>query len=749
MPRVPTYDNFEVAPRPLPGAFQESNVTPGSLGRPADTLAQLGRGAQNFGDAMFAINREQQAEQKRLKDEADQVRVDDALNQAKERVLDLTFNKDTGYTTQRGRSVFERESKQILSDEFIGVLDKDVSKIVSGLANDDQRRKFQMRYNDLRTSFYGDLRRHESQQSREYTASVDEGMVRNARNTIGLFYDKPDKIDEAVSSINAAVARSGRLAGRSAEWIEAEQRKQTSDAHKLAIGAALEKNNTRYAEAYLQRYKGQMDADDILRVQSVLTKETNASVALGAVENVMRDFRPAIQPTDGDRAWNILKGTESNNRHVDDKGRVVLSPVGAVGIAQVMPGTGPEAAKLAGLPWDKDRLYNDPKYNEALGRAYFAEQLRTFGRLDLAYAAYNAGPGAVQNALAKAKRAGEKEFGDVVSKSGFANNDYRAYLPKETQDYVTKNMREYNAGGGAPARATLQDVHTALRNDPALAGNPDRLRLAVDESTRRFNESQAAIKQRENEAGVAAMRWLSENNGRFSALPAHLRAPLTPDIEDKVRAHAKRVAEGDDTTDPSVYQRLASNPQFLKGLSAEQFDLFQGQLSRADFKHFANERAKLLGGRAGVDAENINTSAVNSTLNNRMRMMGIDPTPKDSDKDANMRVGAIRKYVNDSVMAAQRAKGSPLSEVEINSHIDSLMLKTGKFSGFFSDSSGPMLNMRIGDLPSATVRKLREDFKRRGIDNPTDADILGAHWRGLDMQRAMQPAGGRGATGRY
>src|SRR5690606_5416004 len=77
-------------------------------------------------------------------------------------------------------------------------------------------------------------------------------------------------------------------------------------------------------------------------------------------------------------------------------GQAAVSPKGATGVAQGMPATGPEAARLAGLPWDPQRFKQDEDYNRALGRAYMGEQLRVFGSMPLALAAYNAGPGAVQ-----------------------------------------------------------------------------------------------------------------------------------------------------------------------------------------------------------------------------------------------------------------------------------------------------------------------------------------------------------------
>ncbi len=134
------------------------------------------------------------------------------------------------------------------------------------------------------------------------------------------------------------------------------------------------------------------------------------------------------EESDADKTWRRMIHRESGGHQFDKSGETLTSPKGAAGIAQVMPGTAPEAAKLAGVEYDPVKYRRDPDYNEALGKAYYNKQLSDFGRTDLAAAAYNAGPGAVRRALARSEATGR---------------DYLNYLPQETQKYVAGVM-----GGG-------------------------------------------------------------------------------------------------------------------------------------------------------------------------------------------------------------------------------------------------------------------------------------------------------------
>ncbi|MEO1000597.1 MAG: lytic transglycosylase domain-containing protein [Pseudomonadota bacterium] len=70
-----------------------------------------------------------------------------------------------------------------------------------------------------------------------------------------------------------------------------------------------------------------------------------------------------------------------------------VSPAGARGLMQLMPGTARDVASDLGLQFSRSRLTSDWRYNARLGTAYMAGLLQEFDyALPLAVAGYNAGP---------------------------------------------------------------------------------------------------------------------------------------------------------------------------------------------------------------------------------------------------------------------------------------------------------------------------------------------------------------------
>lgn len=716
MPRVPTYDNFQATPNTLPQTRMTMPEMPDVAGQQAQ---QMGRammaGGQQIGQV--ALDMQQQA---------NQLRVDDALNKAKEAALRLTYDKDVGFTNLRGINALERPDGKPLADEYADTLKRSIDDIAGTLGNDAQRQAFSLRSNDILTSMRSSAIQHEAQEFKTYSLSVSEGIQSTALREIGLNWQNTDAVNSAVERIRAETYRQAQLLGKSAEWQEAQARKMTSNAHKVALLSALEQNDPAYADAYLKKYSGQMDADDILTVRGHVTKAMDAKVGFTAASEVLGKMQPRIQVGEAERAFNIALGTESNHRQFGPDGKPLTSPKGAIGIAQVMPDTAPEAAKLAGLPWDENRYKNDPAYNKALGMAYFQRQLQeNGGDLAKAYAAYNGGPGRLADAIKQA----EKSVKAAQADPNLKPKTWLDFMPQETRDYVAKNMRAFEAGQGQPNRPTFQEIDDQLRADPRLAGNPARYKVAREEAERQFNEQTKAIKQREEEAVATAMRGIIKNGGRFSDLPVSVRAAVPPKEVDNLISFAQKIAKGDDSTSLWLYAKLAGNPDQLARMNDNEFYALRRELSEADFKHFANERAKRTGGGTGSNGPgDLNTQAIKQSLDERLRMLKIDPSPKDDGGNDAARIGGIRRFVDQYFMAAQREAGKKFTDAEVSQHLDALFAKNATFRGWFSTSSGPMLTMKVGDIDGATRDNIKAAFKRQGIDEPTDAQILNAYW---------------------
>ena len=98
-----------------------------------------------------------------------------------------------------------------------------------------------------------------------------------------------------------------------------------------------------------------------------------------------------------------------------------VSNAGAQGLWQIMPNTGREMASKLGMQ-NFDPF--NPQHSEMVGKAYLNQMYDTFQDPQLALAAYNAGPGRVQQAI---QRAGTNDPSAVLQ-----------FLPSETQNYVPK-----------------------------------------------------------------------------------------------------------------------------------------------------------------------------------------------------------------------------------------------------------------------------------------------------------------------
>lgn len=154
------------------------------------------------------------------------------------------------------------------------------------------------------------------------------------------------------------------------------------------------------------------------------------------------------QPVSPD-TFNRMVQVESGGRDFTPEGQPLTSPKGAMFASQVMPTT----AQQPGFGVRPAQSQTAEEYNR-VGRDYFEAMRKRYNDDEKAMAAYNAGPGRVDQALAQAQQTGQ---------------DYKAFLPKETQQYIQKvGQRPSMAQQAAQAQQTQQQTQQVAQPAPTI-----------------------------------------------------------------------------------------------------------------------------------------------------------------------------------------------------------------------------------------------------------------------------------------
>lgn len=203
---------------------------------------------------------------------------------------------------------------------------------------------------------------------------------------------------------------------------------------------------------------------------------------------------PASVPDD--KLFAAVVHQESRGKHTTAGGQLLTSPAGAKGITQVMPATGTDPGY--GVAPLKDQ--SEAEYLR-FGKDYLGAMLREYnGDQAKALAAYNAGPGRVNDAVRK----------------GGAN--WLASMPQETKDYVSKISK----AAGGEAHASTPGAQVSTGTSEAKAGPSTFESLP-------FEQREALILAAENKLRQNNARYETEVNRKVSdATAMHVDGKMDP-----------------------------------------------------------------------------------------------------------------------------------------------------------------------------------------------------------------------------
>jgi len=253
---------------------------------------------------------------------------------------------------------------------------------------------------------------------------------------------------------------------------------------------------------------------------------------------------------------------ESGGRQFAADGGPLTSSAGALGKMQIMPGTGPDAAELAGLPWDPERLKTDEAYNEALGTAYLNHLGGIYnGDPVLASAAYNWGMGRVNSHI---DRVGDPRKGEV------SHEEWVAAIPvDEARNYAAKVGMPLLGGQGQPAVQQPQQAPQAMQQPQNSYQQPQQGGGGGDMSIPPM--AAQLLSTMDPDSAVKAL-WEMQKPVKPGELPAEVRGLLWAFDGDEQAArqawHEQQAAKGQPT--PGRRERKIADYQQLYGVDRNQ-----------------------------------------------------------------------------------------------------------------------------------------------------------------------------------
>lgn len=260
MPRVPTYDNFQVLPSTLPQVRVQAQDMPDVAGEQA---RQAGRAMVTAGSELNRIALDAARE-------ANQVRVNDAMNKAVQAKLRLTYDPDGGFVHLKGDAALTRPDGKPLDVEYGDKFKMQLDAIEQGLGNDAQRLAFRQQAGQLATQFQGSLTSHVAKEFGDYQVGVQQGTISTAQQQMALAWGDADALAQSQGAIKAAVAEQGRIRGWSGQQTQAAMVEALSPGHVAVVASAIDAGKLDYAREYMKQANAELTPQARLQLTKTL-----------------------------------------------------------------------------------------------------------------------------------------------------------------------------------------------------------------------------------------------------------------------------------------------------------------------------------------------------------------------------------------------------------------------------------------------------------------------------------------------
>lgn len=563
MPRVPQAQNFVER---APATDAKFRTFDSGADRVARGVQGLAGGIQDFQVAQQQIND--------LQDEAAAKALD---NEAVERTRQILWTGPDAFYAKQGFDAANARPgvEKALNDLRSELTAKATTKQQRRMFDDVFNRRIGAEFEGIARHATGELAKEEERQS------IARGL--NARDEAITYADDPVRSETAIQTGLSEIRSRADKQGWSPDVAKAEEAKYISSVRVGQIDAKTRADPVT-AMALVEKYRDQLLPDDEQKLRDTLYApmvERRAVADIDAYAGIQTDVAiPAApgQPPTLARMQQITAFSESRNRERDANGRIITSPKGAQGMMQVMPGTNRDPG--FGVMAARD---DSDAERTRVGRDYLAAMMKRYGGDPAkAWAAYNAGPGRVDDAVA-AHGAG-----------------WLGAMPKETRDYVASNTAALGGGQGrySPRRDDLNGIYQWIDSQP---WDFERKQAAREEADKRVARNDMLLRRQEADAHDEALAFVDRMGDGFtsiSQLPPALQRRMSPEDRHNFNELAKQNAKPKPRqTDYGFYLQAsdayASNPQAFLAISPAEARV---KLSDGDFEQYMGWRRDVLNG---------------------------------------------------------------------------------------------------------------------------------------------------------